>query len=670
MKENLGWFEKYRKEQSDCVKTYQELPRVVIKAPIKSGKRELCEIEALRTKVPGSKGFQHYFLCSLNRKDNKVQYEEMKAYGIECYTYLDYEKFLAEIDLGLDSNQHKFYIFIDESDLGTEDKQKLAKVFDHLVEISRKIEERIFLRFYSATQQEIEYSNYINFCEYFLDNKLVQEAEPFFIFNKDKEVALSHQAIEILEGFSKSKDKIFSVLRITTGMGKKYPDFAKVMNDHKIQKYLGEKYKIILKKVDEKHSMGWGDTNSLNDGQFIWKDQYQRSLSAFDGKGGKTIFVINQTCTRSTEVGFIPLIYFWHECRGNKTPFNTIIQSSMRCCHYPYKKMVREISEGKERYYWGDDPDTKVKIYTNVDCVELYAEKIDLVEYQKRQPKRPLSTRVSSGVGFFMPTSEMIEKRRIEVLEIPEDILSAAFGSPSVKNHKNKYPIINDWASNQEAVKAHYERYQEVVSDKSNFFIRPVSANYTNNIAKSLLNKSSHCILAPILFDSPNPCWVSDYHDILKKHPDLEKKLILVHISDMEYNERIEQKEKYSPKVKRSLYNREEKSSKVEKSVSKAKASGLGAIHGPIRSKYPAQEKTMNRADMLVSRVFGLISANPSLNRREIHNRCGNNLKAGELDTTLQTLITQGRIYLKKVSTRGRPAERFWPVSMGNDPVN
>ena len=138
----------------------------------------------------------------------------------------------------------------------------------------------------------------------------------------------------------------------------------------------------------------------------------------------------------------------------------------------------------------------------------------------------------------------------------------------------------------------------------------------------------------------------------------------------MEYNERIEQKEKYSPKVKRSLYNREEKSSKVEKSVSKAKASGLGAIHGPIRSKYPAQEKTMNRADMLVSRVFGLISANPSLNRREIHNRCGNNLKAGELDTTLQTLITQGRIYLKKVSTRGRPAERFWPVSMGNDPVN
>ena len=182
----------------------------------------------------------------------------------------------------------------------------------------------------------------------------------------------------------------------------------------------------------------------------------------------------------------------------------------------------QEISEGKERYYWGDDPDTKVKIYTNVDCVELYAEKIDLVEYQKRQPKRPLSTRVSSGVGFFMPTSEMIEKRRIEVLEIPEDILSAAFGSPSVKNHKNKYPIINDWASNQEAVKAHYERYQEVVSDKSNFFIRPVSANYTNNIAKSLLNKSSHCILAPILFDSPNPCWVSDYHDILKKHPDLE----------------------------------------------------------------------------------------------------------------------------------------------------
>jgi len=265
-----------------------------------------------------------------------------------------------------------------------------------------------------------------------------------------------------------------------------------------------------------------------------------------------------------------------------------------------------------------------------------------------------------------MPTPEMIEKRRIEVLEIPEDILSAALGSPSAKNHKNKYPIINDWASNQEVVKAHYERYQEVVSDKSNFFIRPVSANYTNNIAKSLLNKSSHCILAPILFDAPNPYWESDYHDILKKHPDLEKKLILVHISDMEYDERIEQKEKHSPKVKKSLYNREENcSSKVEEPVLKAKdSSGSGTIHVPIRSKHPAQEKTMNRADMLVAKVFGLISANPSLNRKEIHNRCGNNFKAGELDTTLQTLIAQGRIYLKKVLTRGRPAERFWPIGL------
>jgi hypothetical protein len=68
------------------------------------------------------------------------------------------------------------------------------------------------------------------------------------------------------------------------------------------------------------------------------------------------------------------------------------------------------------------------------------------------------------------------------------------------------------------------------------------------------LDKSSHCILAPILFDAPNKNYVDDYNKVLSKYPDWEKKLIIVHISDIEYNERIKHRKNPSPKVKGSVY--------------------------------------------------------------------------------------------------------------------
>ena len=43
----------------------------------------------------------------------------------------------------------------------------------------------------------------------------------------------------------------------------------------------------------------------------------------------------------------------------------------------------------------------------------------------------------------------MIEKRKIEVLEIPEGVLSTALNSPSVNNQKKAYPSINAWALSQ-----------------------------------------------------------------------------------------------------------------------------------------------------------------------------------------------------------------------------
>jgi len=111
----------------------------------------------------------------------------------------------------------------------------------------------------------------------------------------------------------------------------------------------------------------------------------------------------------------------------------------------------------------------------------------------------------------------MIEKRKIEVLEIPEDVLSTALNSPSVNNQKKAYPSINAWALSQKNIIEHYDRYKMVANDNTKFFIRSVSTNNTSNIVQALEDKNSHCILAPIYFDSPNQNYVDDYNKILKR---------------------------------------------------------------------------------------------------------------------------------------------------------
>jgi hypothetical protein len=148
----------------------------------------------------------------------------------------------------------------------------------------------------------------------------------------------------------------------------------------------------------------------------------------------------------------------------------------------------------------------------------------------------------------------MIEKRKIEVLEIPEDVLSTALNSPSVNNQKKAYPSINAWALSQKNIIEHYDRYKMVANDNTKFFIRSVSTNNTSNIVQALEDKNSHCILAPIYFDSPNQNYVDDYNKILNKYPHWSNKLILVHIDDIEYDARIKHRENPSPKVKGSIY--------------------------------------------------------------------------------------------------------------------
>jgi len=192
----------------------------------------------------------------------------------------------------------------------------------------------------------------------------VHEADHFFVYDEEGDIVPSQQAVSLLEEFTKS-DKPFSILRVANKNLKIGPDYNSLKNSKKVQDWLFLNFNIKFIAVDQNDSMNWG-----------WQNSSSKSRSDYYG-GPRRIFLINQTCTRSTELGFIPLIFFWHDFRSSETPYNTVIQSALRVSHYPYKT--------NELYWNTPEPHTGVHIYTSVDCIRYTAGEITLEELRKKK---------------------------------------------------------------------------------------------------------------------------------------------------------------------------------------------------------------------------------------------------------------------------------------------
>lgn len=543
---NYKWFEENRKEHVEAVKEYENYRKVIIKAPVKSGKRELKIVEAFRTKHPSSTETNYIYISSLDRRDNKEQHDEMETYGIKCFVSKNIKETLFKVCRLISQNENKIVIFVDESDYGTSSNQKMAQFFEELCKIVEKEnnQERFYLRYFSATNKEIELSEYGELChvynfippktykgaDFFLKNNLVHEAEPFFIYDDYKNPIMSKQGLKLIEEFRNS-DKAFSILRITN-KNSDLPTYTEIAENSYLREFIFEKFNIKLIEVDQNSTMGWGKPSSSSKN---WSDYFSKEL--------KKIFIINQTCTRSTELGFIPQIYFWHEYRAPETPFNTIIQSSMRVCHYPYEK--------NEKYWNEESPDTRVNIYTSLNCIKLYAGTMCEEDFVRNE-KRPLSSRISSST-YFVATEEMIKNRRIEFIKIPQKILNSIDYSKSDLKNKKKYPEINQWGMQQKKIKEHRKQYQHYSSDKS-FFIRTMSANSIANISQAYLKMTHHSILAPCFIDGPNPSFIEDFNKLIKKYPNCQNKIALVHLSKEEIKARKEFK--VQSRTKKSMYQK------------------------------------------------------------------------------------------------------------------
>lgn len=330
----------------------------IVQAPVKSGKRLMAEAMALaNTRCPacqrrwGIKPEKHLFLTSLLRKDIETQHRELEDYGLMVLKLGSVKAVIKAVEvLRTLAKEYQLIIHFDESDYGTAAEQLFSNIW------SVGLEEGAKFICYSATNEEAIFSGFADKCktltfiphpnyrgaEFFLANNLVHRSTRFVCGGR-----LTDQGLEAMELFQGS-GKALAVVRIVDGSFRelKSGKLSNIFRDE-LLKYRAEPLFV--------------------DGQskFEWETQYQPLVNVFDKVDLRRLIVINQTCTRSTEVGFHKHIAFWHDHRGLRAAYNTCHQAFLRIAHY------RILGE----------PENKIRIYAVPEVFELAADKMTKEEF-------------------------------------------------------------------------------------------------------------------------------------------------------------------------------------------------------------------------------------------------------------------------------------------------
>ncbi len=352
--EKLEYFKSQRKEQYDCaleitgaINNGHKL--VCVDAPVKSGKREIKEVLSL---MYARENRKFYCITSLNRKDTKNQRIELEnEYGIKPIILTD-DNAVEEAKKTLGQSKDPIVLF-DESDYGTGSKQKFIKLYSFcknkgmpVIGFSATNEEMIFSEKVDFTCYFCPNENYRG-AEWFLSQNLSYEAQPFV---KDGE--LSTQAIKLVDELMLSEKKCFGVVRFADKTSAtKRSDIVQLLK----QRYPG----LTTRWVGE-------------DSPFIWDNSDQASWKGhvynFQTHSKKTLIIIHQTSTRSTEWGMHDYVQFYHDFRSSskitKTACNTILQAILRVAHY-------------------DDIGHNIQVFTDLNVLKIAAEKDSLVRRWK-----------------------------------------------------------------------------------------------------------------------------------------------------------------------------------------------------------------------------------------------------------------------------------------------
>ena len=408
---SVAIFERERSHLTDFVKREvlhllddEETRRIVIRAPVKSGKREIVEYMALRDQRTGGSTRCHAYLSAWHRVADEEQRDELAKHNLKVFPITNQKGARACIEWvrAQVSAGKQVVLHLDECDHASGQRQVLSSVWREVRDNAR-----VTNILYSATPEEVCFSSEIadsehndmmeeivaghrveytppeGYCgpERFLEEGLVREAKPFFE-REGLVLRLTAQGREVLTG-----------LRASTATG-------------------GRRNIVVLRLS---YTLAAGARSQRKDNKAIY--QFLRNLASFPELEGITIvadkgdkfdavlgltpqtiewsnkgywdlitdsrpvvIVIDQTSTRSTEWACHNRIFATHDFRKDIT-FSVVSQAQERVNHYSQK-------------YGAFQP---IRVYGSLKTFQLSAGRINYGAYLKNEWKKQKVDRRTAG---------------------------------------------------------------------------------------------------------------------------------------------------------------------------------------------------------------------------------------------------------------------------------
>jgi len=394
-----------------------ECRRILIEAPVKSGKREMVEYLAMRDEAHNPTRI-HAFISAFHRVADETQREELEKHNLKIFSLTkktDVDKCIAWIQTQQVSEK-QVVLHIDECDFGSGSRQLLSRIY---ARIHNNVNVTIIM--FSATPQEVLFSGEIenpdedddhyqemidemihtgeriiytppeNFCgpNRFLEAGLIIEAIPFF-YKNGATLRLSEQGRSIMaylrQACASGSGRNILILRLS------YSDIGSarsgsVKNNKAIHQFLNGIHTlaeledcIIYVDKEEKAMPGV-------DGILLEKIQWSKKMFWEAKRHDRPIIVvIDQTCSRSTELACHDRLFALHDFR-NRVTFSTSSQALERVNHYTDR-------------YNGFQP---IRVYGHKKTFELSARRINYETYLNSEwVKKKLDVRRGLGEACFI----------------------------------------------------------------------------------------------------------------------------------------------------------------------------------------------------------------------------------------------------------------------------
>jgi hypothetical protein len=369
-----------------------ECRRIILRAPVKCGKREMVEYIAMRDLVAQPTRI-HAFLSAWHRAADEDQRAELGKQNLRVFSITTQKKVdecLNAIRLQL-ARGKRIVLHLDECDHGSGAKQMLSKVWEEV-----RQHERITNILYSATPEEVLFSGEVEDEEHrammedmlreshrvkytppdtdearycgparFLQEGLVHEAIPFF-YKEGDTYKLSAQGLQIVgdlrASIAATPARNLVVLRLSySDLGGKKEERKQNKSIHQFLGHLSSfpelaGFSIVVDKGEgsiryagvRSHKIEWSSRG-------YWDDL---------ATGKPIMLVIDQTSSRSTEWACHDRIFATHDFR-NVLQYSTISQAQERVNHY-------------EQKYGGFQ---RILVYGNIKTFKLSAGQIDYGTY-------------------------------------------------------------------------------------------------------------------------------------------------------------------------------------------------------------------------------------------------------------------------------------------------